>query len=511
VTTGADPGGPHWHRISPLAVVFFIIEFVRKAGVQVAPGLIFLFAALSSRNADQAGWVLSAAVALLVIAIGFAILAWLRFRYRLTDQRVLVRKGVLHREELDIEFSRVQNVTIREPFYMRPLGLAVLGIETAGSRAAEVTIAGLVLATAQATRATILDAAAEAQEATETADREPRLLLALTRRDIVIHGLTANFMLWLALAVGALFGSEEMSRMAIGWLESQLHVSDTVRSLQSQGGVLLLALAGTATVLLLALLLPLVSVIGALLRYDGYRLGVLGETYHKSSGLLSRQGESLKRHKIQAVVWQQNAVARLFRRVSLQLRQASAGSALDQGKLPGGMKSSFLVPALHLPQALELSTEFLSGCQPQQADYAQVDRTRFMLFNLAVWLLPLALCTLLPSIWLGWGLVLVFVLVSALILWLTHLRWRACGYAVDGEYGFVRSGMIGSRITLFPLFKVQRIDIRQTPLQHRKGLAHLTIHLASHSLSVPYLSLRDAQRLRDLALYHAESDPRPWF
>jgi hypothetical protein len=30
-------------------------------------------------------------------------------------------------------------------------------------------------------------------------------------------------------------------------------------------------------------------------------------------------------------------------------------------------------------------------------------------------------------------------------------------------------------------------------------------------LSVPYLSLRDAQRLRDLALYHAESDPRPWF
>ena len=69
----------------------------------------------------------------------------------------------------------------------------------------------------------------------------------------------------------------------------------------------------------------------------------------------------------------------------------------------------------------------------------------------------------------------------------------------------------GTRITVFPLFKVQRIDIRQTPGQRRKGLAHLSIHLASHSLNIPYICEGDARSFRDLALYHVESSNRAWY
>lgn len=54
------------------------------------------------------------------------------------------------------------------------------------------------------------------------------------------------------------------------------------------------------------LLLPLISVVGALLRYHDYHLTVDGETYRRNSGLLSRHDESMKQHKIQAVVWKQN-------------------------------------------------------------------------------------------------------------------------------------------------------------------------------------------------------------
>ena len=66
-------------------------------------------------------------------------------------------------------------------------------------------------------------------------------------------------------------------------------------------------------------------------------------------------------------------------------------------------------------------------------------------------------------------------------------------------------------MTFLDQFKVQRVDIRQTVFQQRRGVAHLTVHLASHSLTLPYVGIEDANRLRDLALFAAESSQQPWY
>ena len=89
--------------------------------------------------------------------------------------------------------------------------------------------------------------------------------------------------------------------------------------------------------------------------------------------------------------------------------------------------------------------------------------------------------------------------------------WTRAGYAVDGEYGFIRHGFVGTTTTVFPLFKVQRVDISQSRGQRKRGLAHLVIHLASHSMTVRFMDVNDAETIRDLALYHAESSDRAWY
>ena len=101
------------------------------------------------------------------------------------------------------------------------------------------------------------------------------------------------------------------------------------------------------------------------------------------------------------------------------------------------------------------------------------------------------------------GLALAWIIVSQI--------WSKSGYAVVGNYGFIRHGFLGAEVTVFPLFKVQRVDIRQTPGQRRKKLAHLAIHLASHSLKISYVREQDARQFRDLALYHVESSNRAWY
>lgn len=501
-----------WHRISPLSILFFVLNFVRQVGFQALPGLVVAWAAIS-RSDSGSGWVVSAALAILVLLLGYGLLSYLRFRYRLRSDRLVLRRGVLHREELDIEFDRIQNINIREPFYMRPFGLAVLSIDTAGSAGREVQLAGVQRALAIDIRHTILEAADRSNDAPGNAAEEPAAghddtLVALTRRDVLIYGLTANFMLWVAIAMGAVFGSGDVTEDTIGWLWQRVRLDQAAETLQRDIGIVLFSLMAAGLVLVI---LPTISMLGALFRYDGFRLTRKGDTFRKSSGLLTRHDESLRQHKIQAVVWKQNIMARLFRRFTLQLRQASAGTAVDTGQLPQGGKAPFVVPALRRELAERLTGVFLPGSRPGQARFTGIARTRFIVINLCWVLVPLtatfgSLALLVdPRFISAW-------VIGVLLAWLILSRIAGrFGFAVDGDFGEFRQGFIGHQITVFPLFKVQRVDIRQTPLQHRRDIAHLTVHLASHSLTLPYMNMGDARRFRDLALYHAESTRQKWF
>jgi len=503
-----------WFRVSPLAVVFFILNLVQKMFSQGLPAVVVLFAWIASAEAYQLYWISRGAALFAVFGLAISILSYLRFRYRITDDRVLLRQGVLHREELEVEFHRVQNVTIKEPFYMRPLGLSVLSIDTAGSGSKEISIAGIQREQALNLRDHVMGAVkpdSTALPEQQIKHGKARLLVALSRRDVLIYGLTANFMIWMLIALGALFGSGDTTERFFSWLATRFALEDALFYLQNEGGTLLVGLAIFGLILLILVLLPLISILGALFRYDGYRLTVDGETYRKSSGLLTRFDDSIKQHKIQALVWKQNAIALYFKRISIQLRQASAGSEAHGGAAPSGAKANFLVPSLLASQANELSGEFFPECDPSGTAYSHVDRRRFMVFNMAVILVPVTLVVFIPSLLVSWMFLLALPVLAGALFVITNRRWQKEGYGVAGGYGFVRSGFIGTLTTVFPLFKIQRIDVRQTPIQHRKGLAHLTIHLASHSVNVPYIPVEDANRFRDLALYSAQTSDVAWY
>jgi membrane protein YdbS with pleckstrin-like domain len=174
-------------------------------------------------------------------------------------------------------------------------------------------------------------------------------------------------------------------------------------------------------------------------------------------------------------------------------------------------RPAFDVPSLRPAEAERLTSEFLPGSQPGDARITGVDRGRYLLVMSAWPLLILVGPTLSLSIALSPWFGLVWPLGAGITLWVVDRCWRQTGWAVDRDTVLFRKGFIGSRTTLFPLFKVQRVDLVQTPAQRRRGLAHLTLHLASHSVTMPWMNHEDAVRLRDLALYRAESTTEAWF
>ena len=500
-----------------MAVIFYITRFARQVLTHGLPAMAGLLAAAAAGGDRVWSWLLPGLLVLATFGLLGSVLSYLRFRFRIIDDRVLVRSGVLHQEELDIDFNRVQNITIREPVYMRPFGLVLFSVDTAGSGKKEIVLGGITKALAQALRETIL-ATRRPQDSIETDvpeqehAPEARLLLTRSRRDIIIYGLTINFMLWVAVAFGAVFGAADFSERFFAWLADRIDLEALWVAAQTELGTILGLLIGMVFILVVLVILPIIGVTGALIRHYGYRLMVDGETYRKHSGLLNRHDESLKRHKIQAVVWKQNLMARWFGRINMQLRVAIAGAGVESGQLPTGPKAAFLVPALDPAQAVDLSAEFLPGCQADQVSFSAVDRRRFISRNLGlVWLPPVIGISIVPSILISWMFALLVPVLLGLGFLIVNQVWKRLGYGVVGEHGFVRSGFIGTQTTLFPLFKVQRVDLRQSPGQRRHGLVNLTIHLASHSLSVPYVRLQDAERIRDLALFYVESSDRPWY
>jgi putative membrane protein len=516
-TSGEAVAGAPWQRISPAAIIDLLVTAVRQGALQALPGLAVLYAGAASSDRFELG---QAIVALLAVGVGWTVLSWLRFGYRVVGERIEVRKGVLHRQTLKVDFDRIQNVSILEPFYLRPFDKAVIGIDTAGSSGKEIRLPGLPLADARALRQRLVSERRVGTPEAGIGDEEsgatdPAVageeLLRLTRKDVVIAGLTANFMLWAAIAVGTVFGVGDVSENLVAGMLDRLRIDEAADAIRNEGGNLLLAGVTTGVLLLVLALLPALSVIGAIFRYDGYRLSVDGDRFRRTSGLLSRHDDSVRQHKIQGVTWRQNAIALLFGRINLNLQQASAGSAADAQASGLGTRPAFTVPSLHPREAAALTARFLPGFDGGDATFTGVDRRRYLLVVSALPLLILIAPTLSLSIAISPAFALLWPIGAVLTLWVVDRCWRRTGWAVDGGFGLFRKGFIGQTTNVFPLFKVQRADLVQTPAQRRRGLAHLTLHFASHSITMPWMRAEDAERLRDLALYRAESSREPWF
>ena len=458
---------------------------------------------------------ISALVAIVVFGVVAAVLNWLRFRFRVSGDQVLVRSGVFKREELSVEFDRIQNVSIREPFYMRPFGLALLSIDTAGSGKKETTLSGIPKKLASDLRNKMLvDTVGEASEVAghEQAGSGDPVLLSRTSREIVIYGLTANFIIWLAIAVGAFFGAFDLHEELGTWLVGHFDPAWAEMIIREGLGLSVFVVTVISVLLLVFVGLPLISILGALYRHHGYQLRVKGETYRKSSGLLSRFDESLKRHKIQAMVLKQNFVAGFFKRTNMQLRVASAGSCAGNGQLSALSKATFQVPVLSKSELPVFVNEFFPQCDFEKVQFTRINRRRLGMVVLGWGVMPplVVVTTILSLVVNGmFALMLPLVLVAAWLI--VNQVWTRIGFGVVGEYGFIRKGFFGTQTTVFPMFKVQRVDISQTPGQRRKRLAQLSIHLASHTLTVPYVPEDDAKRFRDLTLFHMESSKMAWY
>jgi putative membrane protein len=191
---------PAWQRLHPATLALAIARLGPRS-LNLLPALIALGVM------GKGGFILPAILLFLLGSLVFAWARWLRFRFAVGEDMIVIESGVLSRQHRTIPFDRIQDVAIEQGLVARALGIARVGFETGAGGAGKENDADLdavALHAAQTLRTTIRahrgKAAVEAAEA--GTEPEDQLLFAMGPRQLLVAGLF-NFSLAALAIVGA--------------------------------------------------------------------------------------------------------------------------------------------------------------------------------------------------------------------------------------------------------------------------------------------------------------------
>ena len=491
-----------FQRVSLLTLLYFftrsIVQFLRQASNLLPVAVVFFAAGEQVRHLIT----LVALIGLPLALIIHTCLSWWYFKYQVSGQSLHIRDGIFKRKQLTLDFDRIQQADVREPWYFRPFKLAILGVESAGSDSKEVELAGLRVAHAyqlkdQMLAVTVSSADTQEVELDSSAQRAapatPTFKLCLPLSEIARYGLIYNPILLLIpillypLSQADLFDSYLMPQLET-LTDSILHYTE---SEYAWLGFLIVLLA--AVVMIVAL-----SVVLSIVRFYNFTLQADEDRYHAKSGLLNVTTRSFQYVRLQRVIIQQNMIACLLRRVSLRVNQTGHGRSQQQDKV-------FFVPVLDPLRLEQLSAEL------------ELEKPDLQPIHKASMILPWVLSVLFMSVaaYLVSGFELKVALhaawLSGVIALAVHwANWYRRGVCLGKHWLVTQHGMLGKQQRFIPGNKIQALTLRQGPWLRLWGSATLYVYSAAGRETISWLPYAELVSLRDTLLKRSATFHGRW-
>jgi putative membrane protein len=440
-----------------------------------------------------------------VFLVVLTILEYFRFRYHIERDVVLVvRRGVLQVERLEIPFSRIQAVHLSRPLLWRVLGLTAVSLDTAGSSGNELEIRALSSAEAHALREQLRPAVGEHNRPVEMPPESPlsqdfsQLVMALTHRDLLRIGLTMNHLRNGMLAFGAVAG------VGMQILDALLPQLDSLPSWQMGLLSLFSGLLWILGILFFSVMGVFISMLFAVMEHYELRLVLATDRLELTSGLLRRNEYSILLSKVQILRWRNSWLQRSFELESLQIHQARAASEA------GAHALKLVLPGLsaHHTRSLEDIFNCRQSCETQVVRPVAFHLWLSRLAYFTPGLLFASALVLLSGDWLVPGLAF-----SGWMVYSWHAgKWyhEAKFVHTDGKHVWFHEGWWRRERSFTRSHQLQRVTLTQHFLQVRRGSAHLHLHTAAGTVTMRHIDLGVAEALADEFLARVEAHRGPW-
>ena len=504
-----------WQRISPIAIIYFLAKFIVGFLSNIVVFLPALYLSYDNVIAHPHLWL---PVGLGIIAlIGLStFLSFYFFQYRLYQDHIEIRSGVISKTYVNLPFAKIQNVKLEQPIYYRPFGFTCLQLDTAGSAKQEAKVVALKVEFAEQLKKEILAqhkiaSSAELDNEINTAsgsttDGNNSEVILNTRSisDLIIHGLTNN-RIWIFLGGLAPF-FDDFGRYIVDFfnglgidLEKFLTFADKP---MWQIGLY-------AVTLTFIILLPftLFSIAGSIITFYNYTLSKVGDRYIRRSGLLTKYEVIMRLSRLQMVVRQQDWLDVILKRINLKFEQRN--SALNQYQA-SAQNSRIIVPSINPNECLALIDNVYPENKMMSVNYQSISK-RFLLRNLGYLLTPIfVLLSIFFVIDDKANLLMAIIPAYLFFSLLIFMRWLRWGYAKDDDFVYIRKGYFGVDYYCFPIFKTQQVQFKQSWFQKRHKLSSVRIVLAAGAQDIPFIKQSLAYQLLDTAIYQVESSRKSW-
>ena len=474
-----------WHRLHPLtpllkggiafiAIIAFVIVNLRDILIES-----FLGDGRGGSDGEPLLWlaengfvgiaVLAVLVFLVLFVVGFYI-SWRMHTFRITDEVVEVRSGILFRTHRRGRLDRIQGINIARPFLPRLFGAAKLEVNVAGQDA-NVQLEYLGSTAADELRREILRLASGTQAVSPEA-----VELAGAGTGTIIEKRVAEFI------------GPELDPTLVVEPQSvvKLHTGRLLGSLLLSGfTIFLIALvAGVAVGVTLTgslgFLIPVIfGIIGTFryyvtrftksLRYsiagtpDGVRVGF---------GLLSTSNKTLPPGRIHSVQVSQPIMWRITGWWEIKVNRASTSSAAGAA----GQANTTILPVGNITDVRNVLALVLPGVDPDLLAAALVSK----------------------------GGDDGFVNSPRRARVLRWFSWRRNGFTLTDSAVVLRKGQIWRELVIVPQARLQSVAVHQGPLLRRLSLAALHFHTVAGPIT-PSLGAVDASIATELFLNTADA------
>jgi putative membrane protein len=511
---------PSEQRLHP-ATLFF--ELAKHAKNFALPAVFVLFGMSRSSGGPggsfgrlPSGWEVWL-LALLVPAVMASVIRYLTFRLRYDGNELVIRSGLIFRNERHVPFSRIQNVDATQNVFHRLFGVVDVRVETGGGKEEEARLSVLPRAAFDEMRERVFahrgaaagasrdGAIAPSDEAATPAPVQGETLVHLPLRELLLCGFLENKgMILIGASFGALWEGGVFSWIPDTLLGSLFRGDDSVgrgffrdlfRAIFDGGplpiGRMAFAVAGIA---ILLLLVRVVSMAWALFRLYDFRLTRIGEDLRSEYGLFTKVTATVPIRRVQAITINAGPLHRWLKRATV--RVATAGGA---GTQQAANVREWLAPLIHQDKLPHLLQHVVPGFDLTTIDWQPVHPRAFAR-AVKPGLIFTAIVTFIASLVIGWGAIGVVMILLPWGLISTRMHVKHLGWADGDEVVAMRSGWIWQQITLARVNKIQAVAMHQSPFDRRAAMARVRVDTAgagefSNRVDIPYLDHQVASGL----------------
>jgi putative membrane protein len=501
-----------WQRISPIAIVYFIAKFIKGLLSNIVVFLPALYFSSDLILDNPTIWLPIIVTLISLLFIG-TFLSFYFFQYRLNDDHIEIRSGVISKTHINLPFSRIQNVKLEQPLYYRWFNYTCLELDTAGSAKQEAKVVALKSDFAEQLKAEILakhhqshiqDQAEEDQQATNAELIDEVILNTRSISDLIIHGLTNN-RIWIFLGGLAPF-FDDFGHYIVSFfqdfgidLQQLLTIADKP--------IWQITLYAITLTFIFLFIISLFSIAGSLLTFYNYTLSKLDDRYIRRSGLLTKHEVTMRLPRLQMVVRQQDWLDVLLKRINLKFEQINI--AVNQNQM-NAQNDKIIVPSVKPHECTALVNDVYPDNKMMTIPYQSISK-HFIIRNLALLLTPIFSVLALffisidkPQVLLG--LIPLYAFLSLLIV----MRWYRWGYATDENYTYIRKGFFGVDYYCFPTYKTQQVQYKQSWFLKRHQLCSVHYVLAAGLQSLPFINEQVGMTQVNRTLFDVESTRKSW-